>query len=54
VGELLQGYIVRTSSRDPITIVVVTALLIVVAGVASIVSARRAAKVDPVLALRAD
>jgi len=39
---------------DPTTMVVVTAVLEVVALIAAIVPARRAARVDPVVALRAE
>jgi ABC-type lipoprotein release transport system permease subunit len=44
----------ETSARDPLTFVVVIALLVVVALTASLIPSRRAAKVDPALALRAE
>jgi hypothetical protein len=52
VGRLLQGFLVRTAPRDPVTLTAVAALLVLVAVTASIVPARRAARVDPVVALR--
>jgi hypothetical protein len=42
------------SPRDPITLVAVASLLIIVAAAASVLSARRATRVDPVVALRAE
>lgn len=54
VGHLLAMYFGQISQRDPLTIAAVTALLIVVAGTASVLPARRAARVDPAVALRAD
>ena len=54
IGQLLQFFIAQTSTRDPITLVLVMVLLTVVAGVASVLPARRAARVDPAIALRAE
>jgi len=54
IGQLLQFFIAQTSARDPITLVLVVVLLTVVAGVASVLPARRAARVDPAIALRAE
>ena len=53
-GALLQAFLVQTSARDPLTLTLVVLLLIVVAGVACLVPARRAARLDPVSALRQD
>jgi ABC-type lipoprotein release transport system permease subunit len=39
---------------DPMTLAVVAALILVVAAVAAALPARRAARVDPVVALRAE
>jgi ABC-type antimicrobial peptide transport system permease subunit len=51
-GQLIQHLLIRTNPRDPIVLSVVAALLAVVALVAAIVPARRAARVDPMVALR--
>ncbi|MBZ5557807.1 MAG: ABC transporter permease [Acidobacteriia bacterium] len=52
VGQLLQTFLVGTGARDPLTLTAVAALLIVVSLAASFFPARRAARVDPVVALR--
>jgi ABC-type antimicrobial peptide transport system permease subunit len=54
VGKLLSTFLRDTNPRDPITLALVSVLLVVVATVASIWPARKAALVDPVVALRAD
>lgn len=54
VGKLLSTFLRDTNPRDPITLALVSVLLVVVAMVASIWPARKAARVDPVVALRAD
>jgi ABC-type antimicrobial peptide transport system permease subunit len=51
-GRLLQDLTVKTNPRDPLTLAVVAALTIIVALAASVVPARRAARADPVIALR--
>jgi ABC-type antimicrobial peptide transport system permease subunit len=53
-GRLLQGFLDGVSPHDPLTLGAVAALLIAVALLASIVPARRATRVDPVIALRAE
>lgn len=54
VGRLLQTLLGQVSPRDPITIAIVTALLVIVAGAATMFPARRAARVDPMVALRTE
>lgn len=53
-GRLVQGLLVDVSPRDPLTLAVVVAALLTVALVAALAPARRAARIDPVDALRAD
>jgi putative ABC transport system permease protein len=52
VGRLLQALLVQTSSRDPLTLVAIVALLTIVSAAACIVPARRATRLDPLSALR--
>jgi putative ABC transport system permease protein len=52
IGNLLRHLLIQTSATDPITLGSVTALLVMVSVVACYVPARRAAKVDPLAALR--
>ena len=54
IGRLLSFFLRDTDPRDPLTITLVVVTLIVVALSASVWPARRAARVDPVEALRAD
>ena len=53
-GRLLQSFLVHTDARDPLTLSGVVALLAFVAIAASLVPSRRAARLDPVAALRAE
>jgi predicted permease len=53
-GNALAHFLPGVSAHDPVTIVAVAALLTVTALVASWVPARRAARVDPLQALRAE
>jgi putative ABC transport system permease protein len=53
-GKLLQSYLVDVGPRDPLTLSIVAGLLIVVALVSSVMPARRATRVDPVVALRCE
>jgi ABC-type lipoprotein release transport system permease subunit len=53
-GRLMEQFLVRTAPTDPVALGVVSVLLIVVATTASVWPARRAARVDPVVALRHD
>ena len=52
VGQLLQGLLVQTSGRDPVTLAAITMLVIVVALVACLWPARYATRLDPLVALR--
>ena len=54
VGQLLQVFLRDTSPRDPLTVAIVIGLLVVVAVVATLLPARRAARVDPMVALRTE
>jgi predicted permease len=53
-GKAAQSLLFNVSPFDPISFVTVSAFLMLVALVASVVPARRATKVDPIIALRAD
>ena len=53
-GHLISGLLVDVSPHDPVTLAVVVAALLAVACVAALVPARRAARIDPVDALRAE
>ncbi len=52
MGNVLQNLIARTGARDPVTLVGVTVLLAVVALLATLLPARRATRIDPIVALR--
>jgi putative ABC transport system permease protein len=54
VTGILKSLLYEVNPRDPMTFAVVTLLLVVVALAAAFIPARRAARVDPVLALRAE
>jgi putative ABC transport system permease protein len=53
-ARLIRGLLFETSATDPVTFVAVAASLVAVAVLASYVPARRATRVDPMLALRAE
>jgi putative ABC transport system permease protein len=52
VSRLLQAILFGVGARDALTLAVVAAVLAVVAAAACFVPARRATKVDPIVALR--
>jgi predicted permease len=54
VGQLLQTFLVDIHAHDPLTLAVATALLLVVSIAACVFPARRATRLDPVVALRHD
>lgn len=54
VGQLLQAFLVNTSPRDPATLFGVAALLGAVGLIGCVVPGRRAAKLDPLVALRCE
>jgi len=51
-GRLLQSFLVQTDARDPLTIVSVVALLAAVSLIATVLPAREAWRLDPIVALR--
>jgi hypothetical protein len=53
-GRFLEQFLVRTAPTDPVALGAVSLLLVVVATLASVLPARRAARVDPVVALRCE
>jgi putative ABC transport system permease protein len=52
--RLLAGLVYGISTTDPVTFVAVPLLLVVVAALASYIPARRTARVDPIIAMRAE
>lgn len=53
-GRFVEPLLFQTSPRDPVVLVAVVATLTLVAAVAMVVPTLRAARVDPIVALRAD
>jgi putative ABC transport system permease protein len=54
LGSVMRNMLFQISGRDPVTLALIAALLVLVGLVASIVPARRATRVDPLVALRTD
>jgi len=54
LSRLLDGVISEVSPRDPLTFAAVALMLLLAGGLACYLPARRAAKVDPMIALRCD
>jgi len=52
--QLLRSLLFSTSATDPLTFVGIAGLLALVAFAANIIPARRATKIDPIIALRYD
>jgi len=53
-GRLLAALLYQTDPRDPVTLAAIVGLLVLVAFIACWLPARRATKVDPMIALRAE
>jgi ABC-type antimicrobial peptide transport system permease subunit len=53
-GRTLESMLYQASARDPLTVFAITFVLIAVAALACWLPARRATKVDPISALRAE
>lgn len=54
LGRLVEGLLYHTSPRDPLALAATAVVLVVFALVACLIPARRAAKVDPLVALRCE
>jgi ABC-type antimicrobial peptide transport system permease subunit len=54
LGNLMQSMLYGITSRDPVTIAGAATVLLVSAAVAAYFPARRATRVDPMIALRAE
>jgi ABC-type antimicrobial peptide transport system permease subunit len=54
VSRVLSSLLFGVGARDPVTFALVTLLLVVVALLATLIPARSASRVDPIVALRCD
>jgi putative ABC transport system permease protein len=54
LSQVMETLLFSVSRRDPLTFIVVPVALVIVAGLACYLPARRATRVDPVVALRVD
>ncbi len=54
LGRFMATFVFGVSTRDPFTLAIVPAVLAIVAAAATIAPARRATRIDPMLALRED
>jgi putative ABC transport system permease protein len=54
LGQLVQSMLYHTSAHDPLTLIAIATLLTGVALIACLIPARRAAKIDPMVALRCE
>jgi putative ABC transport system permease protein len=52
--RLIENQLYQTSANDPFTLAAVAGILVAIALVAALVPARRATRVDPIAALRAE
>jgi putative ABC transport system permease protein len=54
LSRVMQSLLVQTTARDPVTFATITAILACVAVAACVIPSRRATRVDPLVALRAE
>jgi len=54
LSRLAESFLFGIAARDPFTYVVISALLLVIAVIAALLPARRASRVDPLVALRSE
>jgi putative ABC transport system permease protein len=54
LGKVVQSLLFNTSPRDPLTLAAIVLLLVAVSFIACLLPARRATKVDPMVALRSE
>jgi ABC-type antimicrobial peptide transport system permease subunit len=54
LGQVIAGFLFGTSGMDPVTFIGVPAILLSISGLAAFLPARKASRVNPVCALRAE